>query len=276
MSLPWQPMYQRVHSQGDEQIEALQTDVMRFMAIIGLCLMAIFSMVQNAPKSPIEQTPQLDSKALLADEIKILEINSEYLLDKISRLEARLQKNLESTHQHIKTQQQRFKKMNHTLKENKKTLIEMRKTLHKEQHFQKKQQQAIEKVAPVQKTIKPPVKKGFSLRFSSNKALLSLLKQQPVNLYIMMKQNAWHLQKTGKNWKANSTALPQQYYQMSVETVPYMLKQTVKQQLSVHDNSDVIWGIHLPGAMMQSIQGLMKNNSGGEIVINQAGQVTLD
>jgi hypothetical protein len=29
--------------------DALQTDVMRFMAIIGLCLMAVFALVQSIP-----------------------------------------------------------------------------------------------------------------------------------------------------------------------------------------------------------------------------------
>ena len=35
---PWQPAYGMSYSsaEGDEQIEALQTDVMRFMAIISL------------------------------------------------------------------------------------------------------------------------------------------------------------------------------------------------------------------------------------------------
>ena len=32
---------------GDAELEALQTDVMRFIAILGLCLAAIFSLVQG-------------------------------------------------------------------------------------------------------------------------------------------------------------------------------------------------------------------------------------
>jgi len=39
---------------GDAELEALQTDVMRFVAILGLCLAAIFSLVQRAS---LEQPP---------------------------------------------------------------------------------------------------------------------------------------------------------------------------------------------------------------------------
>jgi hypothetical protein len=58
---------------SDAELEALQTDVMRFVAILGLCLAAIFSMVQRAsleqaapaialadtvsPSSPIQAKP---------------------------------------------------------------------------------------------------------------------------------------------------------------------------------------------------------------------------
>lgn len=36
------------HSREEVELEALQTDIMRFMAILGLCLAAIFSLVQGA------------------------------------------------------------------------------------------------------------------------------------------------------------------------------------------------------------------------------------
>jgi hypothetical protein len=53
------------HSREDAELEALQTDVMRFMAILGLCLAAIFSLVQSAAQeqaagkhTPIEYLPR--------------------------------------------------------------------------------------------------------------------------------------------------------------------------------------------------------------------------
>ncbi len=36
----------------------LQTDVMRFMAILSLCLVAIFALVQSIPLAPTSETPK--------------------------------------------------------------------------------------------------------------------------------------------------------------------------------------------------------------------------
>ncbi|MGB5627778.1 MAG: hypothetical protein WBM57_00300, partial [Woeseiaceae bacterium] len=35
----------------------LQTDIMRFMAILSLCLVAIFALVQSIPLTPVEHVP---------------------------------------------------------------------------------------------------------------------------------------------------------------------------------------------------------------------------
>ena len=51
MKRPWESSSRPV-----EDMEALQTDVMRFMAILGLCLAAIFSILKN-PDPPAQQQP---------------------------------------------------------------------------------------------------------------------------------------------------------------------------------------------------------------------------
>ncbi len=48
--------------------DALQTDVMRFMSILGLCLMAVFALVQSIPRQDIETTgPQAELEKLQSD-----------------------------------------------------------------------------------------------------------------------------------------------------------------------------------------------------------------
>ena len=48
MRPPWAPQ-----SRDEAELEALQTDVMRFLAILGLCLAAIFSLVQGAAQEQV-------------------------------------------------------------------------------------------------------------------------------------------------------------------------------------------------------------------------------
>ena len=45
--LPWYPAFPSNRHHAGNDIELLQTDVMRFMAILGLSLMAIFALVQG-------------------------------------------------------------------------------------------------------------------------------------------------------------------------------------------------------------------------------------
>ena len=50
--------------------EALQTDVMRFMAIIGLCLMAVFALVQGIPVQEQGKLVQPSQAAGIRQEIR--------------------------------------------------------------------------------------------------------------------------------------------------------------------------------------------------------------
>jgi len=45
-------------SRDEAELEALQTDIMRFMAILGLCLAAIFSLVQGAAQEQLASAEQ--------------------------------------------------------------------------------------------------------------------------------------------------------------------------------------------------------------------------
>jgi len=65
-------------SRETAELEALQTDVMRFVAILGLCLAAIFSLVHSAvqerasePTPPVEKRPR-PARELVQPETKIV------------------------------------------------------------------------------------------------------------------------------------------------------------------------------------------------------------
>ena len=56
--LAWNRANPRTRKESRSTVEALQTDVMRFMAILGFCLLAIFALVQRIPltSAPVEAT----------------------------------------------------------------------------------------------------------------------------------------------------------------------------------------------------------------------------
>ena len=59
-------------SDEDVEIEVLQADVMRFMAILGFILTIIFALVQSLPFSPKNSRPTAEQKELLSTDITVL------------------------------------------------------------------------------------------------------------------------------------------------------------------------------------------------------------
>lgn len=72
MKPPW-----LVQSQESAELEALQTDVMRFVAILGLCLAAIFSLVHSAA---VEQGSQGETRAVEAPSVAAESVTSPKVL----------------------------------------------------------------------------------------------------------------------------------------------------------------------------------------------------
>ena len=48
------PLFRRPAAQDSSELDALQADVMRFVAVIGLCLAAIFSLLKDVEPAPVK------------------------------------------------------------------------------------------------------------------------------------------------------------------------------------------------------------------------------
>ena len=70
-----------------DEAEALQTDVMRFLAIICMCLMIVFSLVQSLPMSGEENRPRITTREMIQKEIESLKRKSDQLKQSLMALE---------------------------------------------------------------------------------------------------------------------------------------------------------------------------------------------
>lgn len=70
-----------------DETEALQTDVMRFLAIICMCLMIVFSLVQSLPMGEEENKPSFTTPEMLKKEIEILKEKARQLKQSSIELE---------------------------------------------------------------------------------------------------------------------------------------------------------------------------------------------
>ncbi|MGD8957100.1 MAG: hypothetical protein PVJ03_07180 [Chromatiaceae bacterium] len=72
--------------------DALQTDVMRFMSIIGLCLMAVFALVQAIPMQDQPKTGLAVQAARLREDVRMKQLEAERLQAMLQALHADMQR----------------------------------------------------------------------------------------------------------------------------------------------------------------------------------------
>ncbi len=75
--------------------DALQTDVMRFMSILGLCLMALFALVQSIPLQDAERPRPEPNAEKLHQDIAVQQQRAQRLQAALNRLAAQLQETTE-------------------------------------------------------------------------------------------------------------------------------------------------------------------------------------
>ena len=209
MKPPW---YQHA---ADAELEALQTDVMRFIAILGLCLAAIFSLVHT------------NSQNLEA----VLPVAAETVQELPSR-PAHDSGSAPATPE-----------------------IARRKPI------------AIPEPSAVVPT--PAAQKiGFSLEFVSAAALLGLLESGQLRLYAKVDGQFWVLDSDGGSFSGAAT--PDSYYRMLADTVPATLRQKLTRVAAAGPGE---WGVQLTPQMVEQLQRIMQQRSGGNLLIQSDGSI---
>jgi len=231
--------------------DALQTDVMRFMSIIGLCLMAIFALVQGLPVQ--EQGKPPSQAAGIRQEIRAQQQQLQELQVELHAL----QSSRDRTQQLLTVAQQ-----------------------HREQLAGQTQQAVkpvIEKQSPPVPAAKPdPARQGLILRFASAAALDRLVTAGSVTLYGMADQQAWRLSMDAGRPAAAQTAFPGWFHEMSALTVPAHYIHSLEKAADGPGQSTVVWGVQLPAATRTAIASLTREQQGGALVIRGDGRVTLE
>jgi hypothetical protein len=248
--------------------DALQTDVMRFMSIIGLCLMAVFALVQGIPVQ--EQEVQLDDlQRQLEEGRKALTDSEQASMQKEQDL-SELRGRLLNTQLQLDNSRKTMETLKHQSQQPvPKPLIEKR-SPPAPRSVSKKRSPPV----PVEKPV--PARQGFVLRFASDAALDRLVTAGSVKLYGMADRQAWRLSmKAGRPAVAPAT-FPGWFHEMSAVTVPAHYLHSLETVAYSPGPSTVVWGVQLPAATRMAIAALTKGQQGGALMIQKDGQVTLE
>jgi hypothetical protein len=221
----------------------LQTDVMRFMAILALCLVAIFALVQSIPIAP-EPTAQVasltkpDREPLpgpkpVADPMPATppEAATPDLQESISLTRPKW-----------------------------------------ESSFVPKTPARVPAAAPEPKVTTPaPAQQGFTLRFESDLALTRLVAASQVGFYAITADRAQRMTVSESRISFWDASTPNSFHEMEGATVPLSVAEALAR--SGVETEAVSWGVVLPGRLSQQLDALMQEHEGGALVIAANGQL---
>lgn len=290
-----------------DETESLQTDTMRFFAVICMCLMIIFSLVKSMPVTREPPPPRINTQEIVRDKITHLEQRVQEVGKALAAMEQALEK-ARSEYQQVKKRHRDFTeqitalqkkrdKISTQLETTKQAYTEKQKALGviaDEIHGIKRETQRLESkaedlkqnlardgaVKPVPAKAKATAEKektGFSLGFSSDDALFSTLKSDDqVTLYMRIQDRFWQLKTTASAWAFVPVSFSGRIYYMDRQTVPDRVIQASARAVSVSGDSEMLFGVSLSPQITRQISTLMKGNKGGNIIIQSNGKVDFE
>lgn len=174
---------------ADSDVQMMETDIMRFLAMIALCLAIIFAIVSGSGAS---------------DEKKA---NSPASVDPVTTLDE------------VKA------KPEQAVKPEKLAQVVLPQQEKSKQAEQAEQSMPTPTPPPTKQNKKQQVKqkKGYQLTFASDTVFTQLVQQHTIQLYKITKDLSYRWQ---QGWHVENK--PQQYYQLHVETLPDRYQQQVK------------------------------------------------
>lgn len=275
--------YPSVHGADGGGDADLQTDVMRFMAILSLCLVAIFALVQSIP---LVQSTEADEQSAPAP-ITPQTIVAETIVTKPTT-EAPIRK---ATPKPPKPVVHRLEPVK-PVPVKPKPIVATRipdaaapsppavvDTTPPEPIVAKVTPRSAPEPVDVQEPeiISDPVSEeqiGFTLQFENDYALTKLVANNDVGLYAIQPSGALRLSVDGDRpgfWQAS---LPKQFHEMDASTVPDAVMRALR--TAGHGTGDLKWGVTLPSTMSRNLNQYLADHQGGALIIGDDGVLRLE
>jgi hypothetical protein len=224
---------------------------MRFMAILSLCLVAIFALVQSIPLTPIEAVPVEEVAVESTPEPAALaKSRPEPIVEPPIAADPQLEPPI-AAEAGVLTRPKWLPKYAPAEKPVASTT------------------QIVEKPSPSPPT--EPEKEGFTLRFASDAALMRAVAAQHVGLYAIASGRAKRMTVSESRVGFWDASTPNTFHEMETGTVPSAVIDALSRTGSAA--SEVSWGVTLPGKMTTQLDALMQEHRGGSLIIDAGGAI---
>jgi len=234
----------------------LQTDGMRFMAILSLCLVAIFALVQSIPLTPAEPAPMDPETAPTVQQPtppEPLPAPEPVPAPEATREPVPVEKAVVLTRP---TWQPKYTP---------KTPVRAEPIV-------------VAKAEPTEQPANPappapiePEKEGFTLRFASDAALTRAVAAHHVGLYALGADQAKRMTVSESRISFWDASTPNTFHEMEASTVPAAVIEALSRTGVATDG--ISWGVTLPGKMKTQLDSLMQDHVGGSLIIGAAGEI---
>ena len=221
----------------------LQTDVMRFMAILALCLVAIFALVQSIPLAPpavdAQTPPPTPSPAAREPAAEPAVTRPEAIVQPAPADEP----------------------------------VALTRSRWVPKYQPAERPTPVQDPAPLTETA-PDTPQGFTLAFESDLALTRLVAAGTVGFYAISPTGARRMMVRESRVSFWDASTPNAFHEMEAATVPAGVVDALA--LSGGDAAETQWGVTLPTGMRRELDGLLREHSGGDLTINVDGSITLE
>ena len=272
----------------------LQTDVMRFMAIISMCLVAIFALVQSIPLAPrpvveeILQATPIDAAVASPSPVTEAEAEIELTRPTPKRVEREPVETVVLERPRLKPVERRAPPV--TRPSPVERPVERVPDQPIETSVERATETPIDAVeamnvatapsnapesvsATRQSSTQSKVQKGFTLRFESDAALTELVARDVVGLYAVTPGGTKRMSIDGSNLSFWTASAPKRFHEMDIATVPDRVLATYRR---TNRDSGVKWGVSLPAGMSRDLNDYLTKHDGGELIIARSGALRLE
>lgn len=232
----------------------LQTDVMRFMAILALCLVAIFALVQSIPLTPAEPLPVPAEPAPVPHETApAAEPDPDPPATPMPRVDPAPQQDEQAI----------------VLKRPEWVPRSPVETADGDVPAPP-EPVASEDPAP-EEPPQVPEQDGFTLRFASDAALTRAVAAHRVGLYALEPGGAKRMTVSESRISFWDASMPNAFHEMEAATVPDAVVRALAR--AGIEPGAVNWGVTLPGKMSTQLEALMQQHRGGSLIIAANGDI---
>jgi hypothetical protein len=241
-------MHRTGYSSADS--ESLQTDVMRFMAIIAFCLIAILALVRNVEPTGVQTAtpPSLRASAPVPEPAASIRQVADpaplRAMEPISPLPA-----------------------NDPLQGTRRLAAKMAASA---------PTPAVAEAAATEATAPSEVEapeaaqgeEGLSLRFASDRDFMRLVAKGDIQVYAFKAQDVLTLDRT---FRFLESPAPDRVYELLPETIPALMASALDSART--DTGGYVWGIRMPQGLEQRIRAFIDQGARGQLIINRYGEV---